>query len=183
MWFANNGCIHATGDVAEWLVPLNSLSDVQNAIETIKEQGEGTSKGPDAPEYQDELAHYFKFGSVHAEKLYVQGPNGTWDYQGEAIPFPEVALMQEVPEGGYRDPAPDVARALQDFNEAFSSVVDKLQDAWNGGGNDALSNPKTGAITAMFGDLGSFAGKLYDMPVPGTKYTYGPTFQYVPAPS
>ena len=86
--------------------------------------------------------------------------------------------MQEVPEGGYPDPAPDVAQALLAFDTAFSSVVDGLQAAWAGGGNDALNS----AIGNMF-SLAALALPLYAMTVPGTQETYGPTFEYVPSAS
>jgi hypothetical protein len=172
--FDNYGCIGASVGGPETLSPLNTISEVLTAIETIKEQGEGTSAGPDAPDYRDELAHYFKFGSVYHEALYVQGPDGGWDYTGEPVPFPAVAPMQEVPEGGYPDPAPDVTQALLAFNTAFSAVIDGLQAAWAGGGNAALN----AAIGNMFG-LAALAKPLYEMNVPGTQDTYGPTFEYV----
>ena len=47
--FDNFGCIGATVGGPETLPELTSQSDVLTAIETIKEQGEGTSAGPDAP--------------------------------------------------------------------------------------------------------------------------------------
>jgi ferritin-like protein len=171
--FDNHGCIGASTGGAEKLPALSRMSDVLSAIETIKEQGEGTSAGPDAPDYNDELAHYYKFGSVYWEKLYVQGPGGKWDYTGEPIPFPEVAPMQEVPKGGYPAPAPEVANALLAFDAAFTSVVNGLNAAWTGGGNDALN----AAIGTMFG-LEQLAAPLYEMTVPGTEETYGPTFEY-----
>jgi hypothetical protein len=171
--FDNYGGVGATGGGPEQLVALSTLDDVLGAIATINEQGEGTSTGPVAPEYEDELAHYFKFGSVYHEALYVKGADGTWGYTGATIPFPSVAAMQEVPAGGYPNPAPEVAQALTSFNTAFSSVIDGLQAAWSGGGNDKLND----AIGAMFG-LAQYAQALYAMPVPGTQETYGPTFEY-----
>jgi ferritin-like protein len=172
--FDNYGCIGASKGGPETLPALQSMSDVQTAIETIKEQGEGKSAGPDAPDYNDELAHYFKFGSVYHGRLYVQGAGRKWDYTGERIPFPAVAHMHEVPRGGYRDPAPEVAKALLAFNDAFTSVVNGLNAAWTGGGNNALND----AITTMFG-LAQLAAPLYEMTVPGTEKSYGPTFEYL----
>jgi hypothetical protein len=172
--FDNYGCIGASVGGPERLPALTCLSDVLAAIETIKEQGEGTSTGPDAPDYNDELAHYFKFGSVYHGALYVQGSG----YSGESIPFPEVALMQEVPKGGYPNAAPEVAQALLGFNVAFSSVVDGLRAAWTSGDNDTLND----AIRTMFA-LGQLAKPLYAMTVPGTEQTYGPTFVYAPSAS
>ena len=174
--FDNYGCIGVTGGDAEQLIAISCPEHFLSAIETIKEQGEGTSTGPAAPSFGDELAHYFKFGSVYHEALYVKGPDGSWDYTGTAVPYPDVAPMLEVPHGGYQDATPEAARALGAFNTSFSSVVDGLQCAWSGGGNDALNN----AIGSMFG-LGGLAAKLYAIPVPGTSAVYGPTFEYVGA--
>jgi hypothetical protein len=171
--FGNYGCISASAGGPETLPALNQMSDVLAAIETIKEQGEGTSAGPDAPDYNDELAHYYKFGSVYHGALYVQGADGKWDYTGEPIPFPEVAPMQDVPKGGYQNLSPEVVQALLAFNVGFTSVVNGLQAAWKCGDNIALNN----AIGTMF-DLGQLAAPLYEMTVPGTAETYGPTFEY-----
>jgi hypothetical protein len=175
--FDNYGCIGASVGGPERLPCLASLGDVLAAIETIKEQGEGTSKGPDAPEYNDELAHYYKFGSIYHGALWTEGPDGNWSYSGESIPFPKVACMQEVPKGGYPSPAPDVSQALFAFNVAFSSVVNGLKAAWRSGDNSVLSD----AIGTMF-SLGQLAKPLYAITVPGTEKTYGPTFEYAPSP-
>lgn len=169
--FDNYGCIGATEGGPETLPELTCMSNVLDAIESIKEQGEGTSAGPDAPDYRDELAHYYKFGSVYNERLYVPGEG----YTGEPIPFPEVAKMQEVPEGGYPDPPPEVAEALLAFNKAYSSVVDGLDAAWKNGKDSDLDH----AISDMFADLATLAAPLYEMAVPGTQSTYGPTFEYL----
>jgi hypothetical protein len=81
--------------------------------------------------------------------------------------------MQEVPKGGYPAQAPEVTQALLAFNVGFTSVVNGLQAAWRGGDNLALND----AIATMF-DLQQLASPLYEMTVPGTEETYGPTFEY-----
>jgi hypothetical protein len=156
---------------------LNAIKDrggFVNAIQTIKDQGEGTSRGdPDATiNTGEELAHYFKFGSLHRGKLYVKGPTGHWGYTGKAIPFPDVYPMMEVPAGGYHNPAPPVTRKLDAFNAGFTGVVKNLDTAWANGQEHALDN----AITGMF-ELAGLAEPLYHLAVPGTSQTYGPTFE------
>jgi hypothetical protein len=175
--FDNNKCIGATTGGPETLPAITDKEGFLAAIETIKEQGEGTSAGPDAPDYNDELAHYFKFGSILNGKLYVLGPDGKWGYSGDDVPYPaKVAPMQPVPAGGYPNPPTNVAAALNAFNSAFADVVKGLQTAWSGGGNDALG----AAIGDMF-NLGKLAEPLYTMPVGNTGMTYGPTFSLDPA--
>ena len=83
--------------------------------------------------------------------------------------------MQEAPEGGYSDPPTEVRQALEAFNGAYSSVVDGLDAAWRTGANSGLD----AAIDEIFADLGRLAAPLYEMTVPGTTYTYGPTFAYI----
>ena len=156
--FDNYGCIGVkaatptTPAVPETLAAIGTNADILTAIETIKEQGEGTSKGPDAPDFEDELAHYFKFGSVLNGALYAQSADGSWGYTGTPVAFPAVAPMLEVPEGGYDDPPPNAVDALNAFNSAFSSVVDKLQLAWTanapGHGDHALDDAIGGCSTS-----------------------------------
>lgn len=179
--FDNHGCIGATPTGPgtggpEILSPLGSLPAVLAAIETIKEQGEGTAAGPDAPHFRDELAHYYKFGSIFNGALFVPGQG----YTGDPIAFPAAAQMQEVPKGGYPDPPQAVAAALLAFNQAFSTVVDGLDAAWRSGNQTDLDT----AIGQMFGSqtapgLADLAAPLYTMTVPGTQLTYGPTFEYL----
>jgi hypothetical protein len=156
---------------------LNAIKDrgaFVTAIQTIKDQGEGTSRGdPDATiKTGEELAHYFKFGSLYRGKLYVKGPNGHWGYTGKAIPFPDVHSMMEVPAGGYHNPAPPVRKKLDAFDAGFTAVVENLDTAWANGAQHALDD----AIAGMF-ELAGLAEPLYGLAVPGTSQTYGPTFE------
>lgn len=165
---------------AESLTAITDGGAFVHAIRTIKDQGEGTSRGdPDAgPEFGDELAHYFKFGSLYWGKLYVKGSNGEWDYKGDPIPFPDAYPMMDVPAGGYVDPAAPVTEKLDAFNARFTSVVQNLDTAWANGDDRALND----AITGMF-DLYGLATPLYGFTVPGTSQTYGPTFELDPQAS
>ena len=52
-------------NLSEPLTVLQTLADVEQAIATIKDQGEGTSTSPDAPEFGGELAHYYQIGRAH----------------------------------------------------------------------------------------------------------------------
>ena len=77
---------------------LKSLDEVQSAITTIKEQGEGTSRRPpDVPQFGDELAHYYRFGEIlHGKKLIEV--DGQWEYMRfkDEIAFPDCYPVRQV---------------------------------------------------------------------------------------
>jgi hypothetical protein len=157
-------------NVTEDLVTVASVADVQAAITLIKDQGEGTSTSPDAPQYDQaeggELAHYYRFGEIlHGRKL-VRQSDGSWAYTGAEIPFPDCYPVAKVPPGGY----PDVA-AVQTFDADFATLLSQLEQAWSGGGDATLEN----AINTMF-SLESDAGDIVTVELPGGGGNYGPDF-------
>jgi len=153
------------------LSAIGSVTDAQQAISDIKEQGEGTSTSPD-DEDPGEFAHYYRFGEIFNGALLVQ-VDGKWGYSGDAVPFPATYPMAQVPKGGWPNPPSNVASLLQSFDQAYKSVLDSLQSAWQNGSQDDLNN----AVGAMFG-LGDTASQLMQIPVTGGSGNYGPDFIY-----
>jgi ferritin-like protein len=153
-----------------WLYPIATANDFITAISEIKEQGEGTSLTPEAPEFGGEIAHYYKFWEIVVGQTLVQ-QDGQWSYSGEAIPFPSVYPMAEVPAGGFPDPPQPQTEA---FNTQFTTLVQQLQAAWDSGDDDQLS----AAVGTMFG-LGTPAQALMQITIPDTSTSYGPPFQLV----
>jgi hypothetical protein len=152
-------------NIDENLTPVGSLDDVEQAIATIKDQGEGTSTSPDAPEYGGELAHYYRFGEIYYGKKFVPTQSG-WDYAGDPVEFPACYPVARVPSGGY----PDVAES-QAFDQAFTELVDHLQNAWGAGGENEL-DAAIGKMVRLY----SLAEPLITMPLPGGGGNYGPDF-------
>jgi len=153
--------------------PITTLQEAKDAIDLIKEQGEGTPNSPEIPNSGDELAHYYKFAEIYHGKKLVEGPKGTWTYTGDPVPFPDTYPMAEVPKAGY----PEKSKA---FNQSYSSLLDQLQKAWEEGGT-AGGNHLNSAIGTMF-TLESAAVTLMKEwidPKDHSKGTYGPSFQYV----
>ena len=142
------------------LTPVLNLADAQNAISTIKEQGEGTSTSPDDGA-GTELAHYYRFGEIYngAELVLV---NGKWQYTGTPVPFPSTYPMAAVPKGGWPNPPSNVTALLQQFDGAFSSIIDLLQAAWQNGSQTDLDK----AIGEMF-SLSGPAIQLMQIPLSG----------------
>ena len=154
--------------IQEPLKPVQSLADVQQAITTIKDQGEGTSLSPDAPEFGGELAHYYRFGEIyHGRKLVPT--DGEWQWTGDPVEFPPCYPVAKVPAGGY----PNLP-ASQAFDAAFGQLVAHLESAWGAGGQSELDQ----AIGVMF-SLYNLAQPLITMPLPQGGGNYGPDF--VPA--
>jgi hypothetical protein len=151
--------------IQEDLNQLGSLGDVEQAIATIKDQGEGTSLSPDAPEYGGELAHYYRFGEIYHGRHLVPTPEG-WQWAGDPVEFPACYPVARVPSGGY----PDVP-ASQAFDERYSQLVGHLENAWGTGGQNELDR----AIGAMF-SLYDLAQPLVTTPLPGGGGNYGPDF-------
>jgi hypothetical protein len=167
---ANQQTIAFDGNANNNVFPITSLADAEKAISQIKEQGEGTSQSPEAVDFGDELAHYYKYKEI-VEGNYLVNVNGTWQYTGGAIPFPACYDMTPIPAGGYQNPSAEVAAALQAFNAAFKTVLVGLESAWSG-------DPKAigDAINAMFA-LPSLATAIMQFPIPGGNGSvYGPNF-------
>jgi hypothetical protein len=151
--------------VAGAVYPIKSQADAQKAILEIKEQGEGTSKTPEAPDFENELAHYYKFAEIYHGRAFVQ-TNGHWDYTGDPIPFPPVYPMAVVPAGGYPQ--------SQAFDVLFTGLLGNLQNAWANGDQTQMD----AAVNAMY-TLADPARALMATPLPSGNGNYGPDFRLI----
>lgn len=153
------------------LEPIKDLVGVEDSITLIKEQGEGTSTSPDAPQAAGEFAHYYKFGEIYnGHKLHQV--NGKWEFTGDVVPFPEVYSMGRVPAGGWPNPDSGVQNSLRTFNADYTIILQDLERAWTEGDKSALSS----AIGTMF-SLRDTATTLMGIPLPGGSGSYGPEFR------
>jgi len=143
---------------------IKTLADAEKAILEITEQGEGTSQSPYAVDFGGELAHFYKFAEIYHGYSLIKKPNGTWAYEGDPIPFPDVYPMADIPAGGY----PAVSGV---FDTLYTSMLDSLQGAWETGDDGRLGE----AIITMF-SLQPEALKLMTMPIRGGHGNYGPSF-------
>jgi hypothetical protein len=166
-----------SGELTEPLPILATIADVQAAIATIKDQGEGTSTSPDAPQFDGgELAHYYRFGEILNAKQLVQ-VDGKWEFTGPAVPFPDCYPVARIPDGGY----PDVP-AVQAFDAQYAQLIGLLESAWSGGGVSVLET----AIGVMLGLYTTYVLPLVQTPLPDGGGNFGPDFlptPGTPAPS
>lgn len=168
-----------TRHVGEFSVfSIGSLDDVERAIQEITEQGEGTSQSPDAVDYIDVLGHFYRFGEIWHEQGIVQR-NGIWSYDGRNIPFPgtdEIYQVLPLQTSSYDNPPAKVQIALNNFNQAFSTLISQLQTAWANGDSGSLQD----AIDTMF-TLQNLATTIMGHPY-SEGGVYGPEFLVVPPP-
>ncbi|MEU6235239.1 ferritin-like protein [Kitasatospora sp. NPDC047058] len=172
------------------LFPLTTLPEVEQAIQLIKEQGEGTSHSPDDPTEGDDgqLAHYYTFRQIFRGRklVQIQEDPPAFDFAGDPIPFPGALQMAVVPRGGWAaDPStapvdPEVKRLLDQFNATFSELLRSLECAWREDDPKKASDHLNDAVGSMFGLQGP-AVDLMGKPLPGDPAkSYGPEFRYVP---
>ncbi|MGI5379076.1 ferritin-like domain-containing protein [Streptomyces sp. CA-251387] len=159
------------------LRPIETLDDVESAIGIIKEQGEGTDSSPADPFEDDHPAHYYAFGEIYHGRELRETDDG-WRYVGAPVPFPDVRPMAPVPVGGWPNPPVHVQRLLYRFDANYSTVLDRLDDAWAGGGHRTLK----AAVHAMHG-LERPAVELMETRIPyAPGHTYGPQFRALRRP-
>lgn len=154
------------------LCVMDTVDEVLTEIELIKEQGEGTSTSPDTdPQFGGELAHFYRFKEIY-EGAALQYVDGKWTYTGHPITFPSVYPMAEVPAGGWQDAPPDIRTGLNDFNQAFTTLLKQLENAWLADGSGGLDN----AVNTMF-ELKGLAMPLIETPRASDPGNFGPEFR------
>jgi hypothetical protein len=118
------------------IVQIKTIADAQNAITTIKTEGEGTQGSPDEPPGDSStFAHYYAFKQIFIGKTLVQ-TNGKWGFTGAAIQFPTVLPFS--PSNVPSDPSAG-------FNQTLSQLLQQLEACWTTGASffDTLGTMST----------------------------------------
>ncbi|MGR4881220.1 ferritin-like protein [Streptomyces sp. LARHCF249] len=172
------------------LVPLATPKAVDDAVQVIMEQGEGSHSSPKNPFFgrEGELAHYYEFRQILNGKKLVEVPTAPegWAYQGDPIAMPEAHRMGTVPKDGWAQepayrPSEAVQALLTKFNQRYSELLRWLERTWQTDdpqeANDALAEAEATMVS-----LASPARSLMRHELPdGSGQTYGPEFLYIPA--
>jgi hypothetical protein len=102
-------------------VQIKSITDAQNAITTIKTEGEGTKGSPDEPPADSStFAHYYTFKQIFTGKTLVQ-TNGKWSFTGAPIQLPTAFSFSQ----SAVHPDPSAA-----FNQTLSQLLQQLEACW-----------------------------------------------------
>jgi hypothetical protein len=158
---------------------VSDFASASKAIDTIVDQGEGTSNDPFDG---DELAHYYRYmeikmGHKLIKDLTVDPP---YSYKGDPVPYD--------PTGVYPvDVDPSTAtyvrrygehsgpvRQNNTFNYTYTSLLGVLHQVFNGDPTQLSS-----AVGMMFSLKGQAKAMMSDLPGAGTNI--GPSFEYQPA--
>ena len=175
--------------VKDWSGPgklyvISSLKDAQDAIDEIKEQGEGRSSR-DPKDNDKELAHYYKFSEIVVGRQ-LENINGKYQYTGAPIPFDPDGIWPMID-----DPNmvlyPAGSRALilaQQFAQSYQALLQALNRTFNG--DPGYLNQALGLMYSL--DLqarqlvqtpsgvkeGATAGPAFQLPVPGLDKNHSP---------
>jgi hypothetical protein len=134
-----------TGDPARQLTPAvwpnapGRLYRIENkesallAIHEIVRQGEGTSLN-DPTDGRDELAHYYKFKEIVEGRQMVRKPDGTWAFDGPAIPFDPDGVYPMVDDPDPASlPANSLVKAMsRQFDATYGDLLRSLHQTVNG---------------------------------------------------
>jgi rubrerythrin len=165
----------------EELVAITDLASALNAIETIVEQGEGTTQVP--TDAEGELAHYYRFAEIHHGRRLVPNPDAPPDappdqrysYSGKPIPFDGASVRPLVlnPTTETYAAGTQASYANDSFNYTYTSLLKSLHATFNG---------QPGRLMATVGLMESCKQQALNMgtlPV-GDGNVAGPSFQYRP---
>lgn len=168
------------------VVPVGDLPSARAAIETIVEQGEGTTQSPrEAAGNDDDFAHYYRFASIAKGHMLAVNPRATpadpveeqFGYIGDPIPFDPAGVFPvpiDPSLAAYPPRGPEAA-AIRECNATYSRIL-RLLDAGFAGAQENIQL----AIDSMR-VLDAQATSLADgTRVPGVHL--GPTFEFLDNP-
>jgi hypothetical protein len=159
---------------------INNYADAHQAIQDIVSEGEGTQKGTlaDPLDFQDEIAHYYRFGEIYHNRVLTKTDNPLGYAWGPGVLGVDWSgVHPAISDPGLHDfskESPEAQAAQNACNQAFSAMVDALQRAVSGH-EGTLGQ----AVQAMFG-LRMAARHAFTVPLANPSCVAGPAFLYTP---
>jgi hypothetical protein len=174
-WTANRHQIDDSQFFAGNLFAVNNYADAHQAIQDIISEGEGTPKSP--LDFQDQLAHYYRFGECFKDLVLTKADNPLgYQWGPEKLGVDWSAVYPAIPDPGSHDfskDPPAAQQAQQACNQAYSQMVDALQQAVTG-----KAGQLGHAVRFMF-DLRMTAIAALNTPLADPSLVAGPAFLYV----
>ncbi len=163
----------------EELVAITDLASALAAIETIVEQGEGTTQTP--TDDDGALAHYYRFAEIfHGRRLVANPaappdapPDERYHYAGAEIPFDAGGVRALVTNPGPYRAGSAAAYADASFNYAYTSLLKSLHATFNGAPGELM------AAVGLMESCKQQALDLGTLPAGGGKLA-GPSFRWQP---
>lgn len=158
-------------------VIVHDVASAQKAINTIIEQGEGTSTSPEEV-VGSGYAHYYRFMQIQKGKLLVKvPPPENYVYGGAPVPFDPsgvYAVPSDPKAANY--PAGSAQRfACDNFNYTYSSLLLALNSLFNGANAQQQFNVALGLMMSLKGQA-----KAMMAGIPNPALFVGPSFEYLP---
>ncbi len=151
------------------LKPVTTWEQAFDAIEVVKEEGEGTSSNP--KDKRAGLAHYYAFGELaHGKRLVPMIGEKKWTYGGDPVDFPadkDVYQMGKIPKDGWPSLDAVMKTKVDNFRREYGAMLSDLHDTWS------TTNKLNGSIKKMH-SLSCLARDLM-------KSGCGPDFRPLPA--
>lgn len=173
-WIPDNNQITDNQFFAGQLFAVNGYTDAHLAIQQIVSEGEGAKDDP--LDFQDELAHYYRFGEVFYDKVLTKIPKDPgYQWGPEPLGVDWCAVYPAIPDPGSHDFSKDsaAAQSAQDAcNAAYSAMIDALQLAVQGEAGQLGA-----AVRKMF-DLRMAAAAALQIPLADGRSVAGPAFLY-----
>lgn len=175
-WKSNRNQITDDQFFSGQLFAVNSYPDAHRAISIIVSEGEGAKDTP--LDFQDELAHFYRFSEIYRDKVLTKANNKQGYQWGPAkLGVDWTQVFPCIPDPGAHDfsKEPAAAQAAQAAcNLAYGQMVDALQSAVTGSAGQLGV-----AVRAMF-DLRLAAQVALRTPLKDPKLVAGPAFVYTP---
>ena len=161
-------------------VVVTNVATAQQAIQTIIDQGEGTSISP-LEVVGSGYAHYYRYKQIQKGHLLVATPGGGPNpedqcaYSGAPVPFNAGGVYGISTDPGPYAPGSAEAFANDTFNYTYTNLLGALHALFNGDGSSAQFNRAIGLMMSLKGQA-----KAMMSGVPNPANAFGPTFQYQP---
>jgi hypothetical protein len=161
------------------VIPVYDVEGARTAINTIVEQGEGTSTTP--LDLEGQYAHYYRFGEIANGHQLVPvdnpPPGGKpYAYTGDPIPFDATAVLP-LKENPKRTDYPDGSQAQRicdGFNYTYTTMLKSLHSTFNG------QPGNLGAAVGLMESMWEQALHLVQLESGDGSTRAGPTFDWQP---
>jgi hypothetical protein len=172
-WIPNRHQIDDNQFFMGQLFAVNGYPDAHKAISQIVSEGEGASNSP--LDFQQEVAHFYRFEEVFRNQVLTKDPNPTGYAWTGTLGVDWKAVYPAIIDPGTRDfsqDPPPAQEAQAACNEAFTRMVRELQLAVTGHEGHLGQ-----AVRAMF-DLRMAAHVAFTTPLKDPAKVAGPAFLY-----
>ncbi|MBV8686608.1 MAG: ferritin-like protein [Alphaproteobacteria bacterium] len=161
-------------------IVVTDVDTALQAIDVIVQQGEGTTTSPLEAEGTG-YAHYYRYMEIYNGRMLIPAPNPgpnpdqKYIYGGDPVPFDQSGVYGVATDPGPYSPGTAAALANDNFNYAYTSLLNALHDMFNGDATEGQFNRCLGLMMSL-----KSQAKAMMSGIPNPGLLVGPTFQYQP---